>query len=240
MDKTVLLLVGSSLIVSLGLGVIRLLLMQRIMRRQAVLPDPGLQALIDHLAQQSGFARPCMQLTHLNRPFALLYGIRRPTIVLSSWMVEYLDSQELEAVLVHELAHVRRHHYLLNWIALILRDAFFYLPTSRIAYRQFHYEKELVCDELVVQVTRRPLALASALTKVWLYLVDNPPSTLVQNLLGRSESISDRVDRLLNKRRPIYDKQMLHFSSLGISTFISIALLNIAASLVLTMALLKC
>jgi beta-lactamase regulating signal transducer with metallopeptidase domain len=155
-------------------------------------------------------------------------------------MVEHLDSQELEAWLMHELAHVRRHHYLLNWVALILRDAFFYLPTSRIAYRQFHYEKELVCDELVVQATRRPLALASALTKVWLYLVDNPPSTLVQTLLGRGESISDRVDRLLGMRRPIDGKPPLRFSSLSIGTFISIALLNVAVSLTLTAALPLC
>ena len=239
-DTTVLLLVGSSLVGALSLGVGRLLLMQRVMQRQAMLSDPDLQALIDHFAQQSGLARPCVQLAHSDRPFALLYGIRKPTILLSTWMVEHLDSQELEAVLVHELVHVRLHHYLLNWVALILRDAFFYLPTSRIAYRQFHYEKELVCDELVAQTTRRPLALASALTKVWLFLVDDPPSTLMQTLLDRGESISDRVDRLLGMRRPIVGKPPLRFSSLSIGSFISIALLNIAVSLALTVALLYC
>jgi beta-lactamase regulating signal transducer with metallopeptidase domain len=239
-DRTVLLLLGSSLVGALGLGVGRLLLMQRVMGQQAVLSDPDLQALVDRFARQSHLARPCVQLARSDRPFAVLYGIRRPTIVLSTWMVEHLDAQELEAVLVHELAHIRRHHYLLNWIALILRDAFFYLPTSRIAYRQFHYEKELVCDELVVQATRRPLALASALTKVWLYLVDDPASALVQTLLGKGESISGRVDRLLSMRRPIVSKQPLRFSSLSISTFISIAVLNVTVGLALTVALLHC
>jgi beta-lactamase regulating signal transducer with metallopeptidase domain len=239
-DRTVLLLVGSSLFGALGLGVGRLLLMQRVMGRQALLSDPELQSLVDHFAQQSGIVRSCVQLARSDRPFALLYGIRRPTIVLSTWMIEHLDSQELEAVLVHELAHVRRHHYLLNWIALVLRDAFFYLPTSRIAYCQFHYEKELVCDELVVQATRRPLALASALTKVWLSLVDDPPSALMQTLLGRDESISTRVDRLLSKRKSLVHKHPLQFSTLSVGTFISIALLNIAASFALTTALLSC
>jgi len=121
-------------------------------------------------------------------------------------MIDHLDRRELEAVLMHELVHVHRHDYLLNWVALLLRDAFFYLPTSRIAYRQLHHEKELASDDLVAQSTKRPLALASALTKVWLYLVDDSPSQLVQTLLRKEESITDRVDRLLGMRNPTSGK----------------------------------
>jgi Zn-dependent protease with chaperone function len=240
LDKTTLLLVGSSLIGALGLGVGRLVLMKRVMKEQEAIPDPGLQVLVDQFAQQNGYPRPCVRIAHSNRPFALLYGIRRPTIVLSTWIVGHLDQQELEAVLMHELAHIYRHHYLLNWFALLLRDAFFYLPTSRIAYRQFHYEKELACDDLVVQATRRPLALASALTKVWLHLVDDAPSQLVQSLLAREELIADRVDRLLSMRYQALERQPKRFSPLSLGTSISISFLNITMGLALMIALLNC
>ena len=77
-------------------------------------------------------------------------------MLLSTWMVDHLDQQELEAVLMHELVHAHRRDYLLNWVALLLRDAFFYLPTSRIAYRQLHYEKELASDESGGTVNEAP------------------------------------------------------------------------------------
>ena len=240
LDVTVLLLVGSNIVGALGLGLGRLVLMKWVMKQQEVITDPDLQALVDQFAQQSGLPRLCLQLVRSDRPFALLYGIRRPTMLLSTWMIDHLDQHELEAVLVHELVHVRRRDYLLNWVALLLRDAFFYLPTSRIAYRQLHHEKELASDDLVAQSTKRPLALASALTKVWLYLVDDPPSKIVQTLLGRGESIADRVDRLLGMRNPTSEKPPMRFFSLSVGTSISIVLLDLVASLAFTLALLNC
>jgi len=240
LDVAVLLLVGSNMVGALGLGLERLVLMKRVMQQQEAIADPDLQSLVDQFAHQRGLSRLCLQLVRLDRPCALLYGIRRPTMLLSTWMIDRLDRHELEAVFVHELAHVRRRDYLLNWVALLLRDAFFYLPTSRIAYRQFHHEKELACDDLVAQLTKRPLALASALTKVWLYQVDDSPSNIVQRLLGRGESIADRVDRLLGMRNPALGKPPMRFFSLSVGTSISVVLMDIAVSLAFTVALLNC
>jgi beta-lactamase regulating signal transducer with metallopeptidase domain len=239
-DVVTLLLVGGNIVGALGLGVGRLVLMRRVMRQQEVIADEELQALVDRFTQQRDLPRLCVRLVPSDRPLALLYGMRRPTMLLSTWMMEHLDQQELEAVLMHELIHVRRRDYLLNWIALLLRDAFFYLPTSRIAYRQLHDEKELASDDLVAQATKRPLALASALTKVWLSLVDDAPSQLVQTLLQRRESIADRVDRLLDMQNQEVGKVPPGFFSLSVGTSISVALMNIVASLAFTMALLNC
>jgi Zn-dependent protease with chaperone function len=240
LDLIVLLLVVGTIVGALGLGFGRLILMTQVMKQQEVIADPPLQALIDHFAQLRNLPRLCLRLVPSDRPFAVLYGIRRPTMLLSTWMVDHLDQQELEAVLMHELIHVCRRDYLLNWVALLLRDAFFYLPTSRIAYRQLHYEKELASDDLVAQSTKRPLALASALTKVWLSLVDDAPSHLAQTLLGKGESISDRVDRLLDTQNSTAEKPPRGFFSLGVGTSISVVLINIVASLAFTMALLNC
>jgi beta-lactamase regulating signal transducer with metallopeptidase domain len=240
LDLITLLLVGGNIIGALGLGLGRLALMKRVMRQQEVIADPDLQALVDHFAQQRGLPRLCLQLVPSDRPVAVLYGIRRPIILLSTWMVDHLDQQELEAVLMHELVHVRRRDYLLNWVALLLRDAFFYLPTSRIAYRQLHYEKELATDDLVAQSTKRPLALASALTKVWLSLAGDASTHLVQSLLERRELIAGRVERLLDTQNPTAGKPLMGFFSLGVGTSISVVLMNVVASITFTIALLNC
>ncbi len=120
-------------------------------------------------------------------------------------MLEHLDRRELEAVLAHELEHIARHDFLVTWLATILRDAFFYLPTSWIAYRQLQQEKELACDDLVIGTTHRPLALASALTKVWLHALDgacNVQFSAAQSLVGAAATINCRIERLLTTTEP--------------------------------------
>src|SRR5262245_46845505 len=148
-------------------GVTRLGMMYHILARRSVSAAPALQRLVDHQAKQVKVSPPRARVCVFNRPLALTYGLRRPTLLFSTWLLENLDQRELEAVVAHELAHVARHDYLVVWLATILRDAFFYLPVCRAAYRQLQTEKEFACDDFAVGLTRRPLALASALAKVW-------------------------------------------------------------------------
>ncbi|MFL5654081.1 MAG: M56 family metallopeptidase [Ktedonobacteraceae bacterium] len=185
---------------ALGMGTIRLLLMAWVVTRRAVLICSELQALANGMAGQLDTIRPRVRLYVYDQPLALTYGLWKPTVLLSTWMVEHLDRRELEAVVVHELEHVARRDYLVTWLAMVLRDAFFYLPTSWVAYRQLQREKELACDDLAIAVTHRPLALASALTKVWLHAVDTPrlvELSAAQTLAEVGASINGRIERLL-------------------------------------------
>jgi len=180
-------------------GTIRLVLLARVIRQQSLEADADLQQRVEELDKRLGTPRVRVRLCLLDRPIALMYGIKHPTLLLSTWMLEQLDQRELEAVLAHELQHAAQSDYLVGWLAAVLRDAFFYLPTSWTAYHQLHHEQELACDDSVVQVTRRPLALASALTKVWLHAVDGPPlqKSFARSLTGRNQAIDARIERLL-------------------------------------------
>ncbi len=185
---------------ALCLGVLRLALMTQVLRRKNMLASSELQSFASNLAEQLDRARPDVRLCIYDRPLAFTYGLRRPKIVLSTWMIDHLDQRELEAVLAHEFEHVVRHDYLVIWLATLLRDAFFYLPTSRTVYRQLQQEKELACDERAIGNTHRPLALASALTKVWQHAVAGPQLAQfgkAQPLVDAGEAINDRIERLL-------------------------------------------
>ena len=190
----------------LALGLVRLALMDRVVGRRGTPAAPELQTLADHLADRLGTSRPRVRLFVYQRPLALAVGLSRPTILISSWIVENLDPRELEALLCHELGHVVRHDYLVIWLATVLRDAFCYLPTSWTAYRQLQHEKEFACDELAVGATGRPLALASALVKVWHYAAGGPVLQPTQPLVGVGASIERRVERLLAIPRPVVGK----------------------------------
>jgi hypothetical protein len=198
LDLLLVLLLSLMVLGALLYGGFRLIGMKWLMRRRTTVIDPQLQAKVDHWAQLQGLAPVTVHLCPETRPLALAYGIRRPAILLSQWMLEQLDERELEAVVTHELMHIVRHDYLVNWIATMLRDAFFYMPTSQQAYQQFRNEREIVCDDLVVAATRRPLALASALTKVWLHLGEQSPTTLASSLLEPTQPIANRVRRLIS------------------------------------------
>lgn len=236
LDMIILLLVSCFWIGTLIFGGIRLALMKRLMQHKEIMIDPILQANVDVWANRRGISSVRVRLTSSSHPLALLYGVRQPTVLLSTWMVQYLDAIELEAVLAHELEHVSRHDYQINWCALLLRDAFFYLPTSRMAYRQFCQEKELACDDQVVTMTRRPLALASALTKVWLHLVEHPQTScapLAQALVGSGEQITHRVDRLLAVQPSAPRHEPSRFSPAIYLFIVSLASLVIATSVIL-------
>ncbi len=190
---------------ALSLGIARLTLMAWMVARCGSVTDPELQSFIDDLSARLGAPRCRVLLRVYDRPQAFTSGIFRPTVLLSTWMVEHLDRRELEAVLAHELGHVARRDYLVIWLATVLRDAFFYVPTSWAAYRQLQREKEFACDDTVVGMTRRPLALASALAKVLLHAVEEPQLAcfgMAQPLVRMNEPVNDRIERLLASPQP--------------------------------------
>lgn len=182
-----------------SLGLFRLFLMAWVIARKSLLRDPALQAIANRLAGRRGMVAPRVWLCAYDRPLAFTSGLWRPGIILSTWMVEQLDRQELEAVLAHELAHVARRDYLVMWLAVILRDAFCYLPASWAAYRQLQQEKEIACDDRARSLTKRPLALASALAKVWQYRIEGTCLSTAQSLAGVNEAIDHRIQRLLDR-----------------------------------------
>lgn len=193
---------GAVALGGLALGLGRLGIIGRLVADRGAPAHPELQALADRLAAQLGAPRPRVLLCPLHRPLALASGLWRPTILLSTWTLDHLDRRELEAVLAHELGHIARRDYLALWLATVLRDAFCYLPTSWAAHRQLQREKELACDDLAVRTTRRPLALASALAKVWQPTLSAAAPGLAQPVGGTPGSIETRIERLLAKPAP--------------------------------------
>jgi beta-lactamase regulating signal transducer with metallopeptidase domain len=224
-----------------SLGVVRLALMAWVVDQSDIPLDSVLQELSDDLAKGFYITRPRVLLYPHNRPLALTIGLWQPTILLSTWMVEHLDQYELEAVLTHELGHVTRRDYLVIWLATILRDAFCYLPTSWFAYRQLQNEKELACDDLVIATTHRPLALASALAKIWQYAVARSNFGLAQPLEGGSQLLKGRIERLLTPAKPLVSTlpSRMVILTVGVVVF-SVLVLVAAANITLTLEPLEC
>jgi len=202
LDTVVVLLMELGAIGGLATGLARLLLLCAMLARRGFAAPDAVQARANALADRLGVRRPRVRVCPRNSPLALTWGLCRPTVLLSTWMLARLDAEELDAVIAHELGHVLRRDFLIVALATVLRDAFCYLPTSRAAYRRLQAEKEPACDELAVQSTLRPLALASALARVWEYAVIGAAVEPIPSLTDRRAPVEERIERLMHWSPP--------------------------------------
>lgn len=185
----------------IGLSGLRLWLMHRVINRNLKPAPHSLQIRVDAIAAQLDVCPPKLLFKEDDdRPLALTWGVRQTTLLLSTWMVAQLEYDELEAVLAHELAHIKRRDFLVAWFSTLLRDAFFYLPASRTAHAQIKHDSELACDELAVATTGQPLALASALVKTWQHALGTAPMPDIAPALLGARTVGDiemRIERLI-------------------------------------------
>jgi hypothetical protein len=93
-------------------------------------------------------------------------GWLRPAILLPASAFTGLTPQQLEAVLAHELAHIRRHDYLVNVLQTGVETLLFYHPAVWWVSRQIRAEREHVCDDMAVRVTGDAMTYARALTRI--------------------------------------------------------------------------
>jgi beta-lactamase regulating signal transducer with metallopeptidase domain len=93
-------------------------------------------------------------------------GWLRPAILLPASAFTGLTPQQLGAVLAHELAHVRRHDYLVNVLQTGVETLLFYHPAVWWVSRQIRAEREHVCDDMAVRVTGDAMTYARALTRI--------------------------------------------------------------------------
>ena len=96
----------------------------------------------------------------------VLVGIVRPVILLPAAAVTGWSPDELEMVLLHELAHVRRWDNLVNLLQRVIESLLFFHPAVWLLSRQVRRDREVCCDALVVRQTARPEAYASLLLRL--------------------------------------------------------------------------
>ena len=96
----------------------------------------------------------------------MVAGLRRPSILIPARLLDELEEAELDQIGLHEAAHLaRRDDYALLFQRVI--EALFALhPVVRWIARQIDLEREIACDDLVVEATGRPRSYASCLTRV--------------------------------------------------------------------------
>jgi beta-lactamase regulating signal transducer with metallopeptidase domain len=104
----------------------------------------------------------------------LTIGFLKPIVLFPASMVLRLSTAELEVLLLHELAHIKRHDYIVNIAQLILEVVFFYHPLFWLLTKEARARREYACDDMVVRHTTSPLLYAQTLTNLQIASLHHP------------------------------------------------------------------
>ena len=121
-------------------------------------------------------------------------GWLKPAILLPAAAVTGLAPEHIQALLAHELAHIRRHDYLVKVLQRIAETLLFYHPAVWWLSSQIDDEREACCDDIAVELTGDMLTYVSALAS----LESRRPEHMAPLLAANGGSLRRRISRLLS------------------------------------------
>jgi len=137
-----------------------------------------------------------MQSARVHVP--MVVGWLRPVILVPVSALTGLTTWQLELVLMHELAHVRRYDHLVNLLQVVVETLLFYHPVVRWVSRVLRQEREHCCDDLVVAHSGDALGYARALTE----LAGVQSLSLQTSVASDGGQLLSRIRRLVGARKP--------------------------------------
>lgn len=157
-------------------------------------------SVIEDLSRKLKIKTPGLVFADITSPATI--GVRNPVIILPQGLVWELAYEELEAVLAHELAHIKRKDNIWLWLNIVARDLMFFNPFAWLTFKLLADERERAADYLAVSTTGKPMALATAFVTIAEKMVQpelSEPSWSVNNIMMISKSnLERRVNDLLD------------------------------------------
>ena len=198
--------------------------MGRLRRRRVFAPGAVWQERLQLLANQLGIRKPVELIQSARISIPVTFGFLKPSILVPLGMLTNLPADQVEAILLHELAHIRRSDYLANILLHITEAVFFFNPGLRWIATLIREEREACCDDMVLMGTTDRNSYFDALVAF------RENAVLLQGYAlqlgkGRSELLW-RIRRMLNqenKKLHIMEKAILSF---GLTAILAIGLIS--------------
>jgi beta-lactamase regulating signal transducer with metallopeptidase domain len=172
-----------------------LVLVRRLRRTGLSAPPAGLEATLARLASRLGVRRAVRLYESALVGVPTVVGCLRPAILVPASALTGLTAHQLELILAHELAHVRRHDYLVNLAQSVAETLLFYHPAVWWVSKRMRVEREHCCDDLAVAACGSAVRYARALVELEGLCADAPALTVAAN----GGSLVDRIARLVGR-----------------------------------------
>jgi len=147
----------------------------------------------------------------------VVIGFLRPTVLMPVGLLMGLPTDQVESILIHELAHIRRRDYLVNLVQTAAECLLFYHPAVWWVSRVIRTERENCCDDLVVQIHGDARRYAAALATLETLRCAEPALAATGgNLMNRIHRLIRQPERSRSLAAPIIAAGLL-LVSIGIA-----------------------
>ncbi|MGB0522449.1 MAG: M56 family metallopeptidase [Flammeovirgaceae bacterium] len=152
---------------------------------------------LDTLMEKVGIQKSVRLLESGIAKVPMVIGHLKPVILVPAGMLSGLTPHQVEAVLAHELAHIKRNDYLINLIQSVLEVILFYHPATWWISACIREERENACDDIAIQVCGDSLTFARALSSLEQRTLGAPQ--LAMAFYGKKGALINRIRRLIGK-----------------------------------------
>jgi len=149
----------------------------------------------------------------------LTLGFLKPLILVPVASINHLTTDQLEALLLHELAHIKRADYLINILQSVIQTLLFFNPFVQLLGQLTKKERENSCDDWVLQFQYNPVMYAEALLRIACI----PAKCFAMNAAGNKNDLLSRVKRMLNQQEKSYSYRNQVFALMLITIMLSCA-----------------
>jgi len=146
-----------------GKLLIEIATVNKLPQQGSIAPSDKLQTRFNELAKQIGLNITPRLLISLKVEVPMAIGWLKPVVLLPASMISGLNSAQLEMLILHELAHIRRHDYLVNFLQTLVEILLFFHPAVLWVSKQMRNEREYCSDDIAVQHCGDAIAYAHTL-----------------------------------------------------------------------------
>jgi beta-lactamase regulating signal transducer with metallopeptidase domain len=195
---------------------------QRIKKHGLQKADLSCRLFVQKISIQLGITKKVLvYISHLVKS-PVTIGYLKPIILLPLAAFNNLSAQQVEAVLLHELSHIRRYDYLVNLVISVISTLLYFNPFVKKFMRTIEEERENCCDQLVLQFGYDKVGYASAL--LTLEKISVQQHALILCATGKNYLLS-RIEKIIgmpagqSDREKKKENKLNHFAALFAALF---------------------